>query len=63
MRVLVPFGRRTISAYLLGFGAAPEGQQLKSVLELLDEEPLWTDRQLVFSAGLPTTICIRWVKS
>jgi len=48
MRVLVPFGRRTISAYLLGFGAAPEGQQLKSVLELLDEEPLWTDRQLVF---------------
>ncbi len=48
IRVLVPFGRRTVSAYLLGFSAASEGQQLKTVLELLDDEPLWTDAQLAF---------------
>lgn len=36
IRVLVPFGRRRISAYVLGFGEPAPGQQLKEVLELLD---------------------------
>ena len=48
LRVYVPFGRRSISAYVLGFSEAPAGQQLKSVQDVLDNEPLWTERELVF---------------
>lgn len=48
IRVLVPFGRRRISAYVLGFGEPAPGQQLKEVLELLDEQPLWTEKELIF---------------
>jgi len=42
MRVLVPFGRRQITAYVLG-GAEkpPESADLKSVTDLLDDEPLF----------------------
>lgn len=47
-RVFVPFGRRKVTAYVLGFSAPPEGQQLKDVLELLDSEPLWTEAELTF---------------
>ncbi|NJD36814.1 MAG: primosomal protein N' [Geobacter sp.] len=48
IRVLVPFGRRRISAYVLGFGEPPPEQQLKEVLDLLDESPLWTEAELTF---------------
>lgn len=48
LRVFVPFGRRKVSAYVLGFSVAPEGQQLKEVLEVLDDEPLWTENELTF---------------
>jgi primosomal protein N' (replication factor Y) len=48
VRVLVTFGRRKVSAYVLGFNPPPAGQQLKAVLEVLDDEPLWTERELVF---------------
>jgi len=48
VRVLVPFGRRTISAYVLGFSQPPEGQRLKDLREVLDDEPLWTERELTF---------------
>ena len=48
LRVLVPFGRRKVSAYVLGFSTPPAGQQLKTVLEVLDDEPLWTERELNF---------------
>ena len=40
-RVLVPFGRRKITGYLLG-EAEPSGAELKEVLEVLDDEPLFT---------------------
>jgi len=48
VRVLVPFGRRKVSAYALGFSTPPAGQQLKTVLEVLDDEPLWTEQELGF---------------
>jgi len=47
-RVFVPFGRRKITAYILGFSNPPEDQQLKELLEVLDEEPLWTEAELTF---------------
>jgi len=46
-RVLVPFGRRKVTGYLLGDAAAGPGE-LKEVLELLDDEPLFTPSELSF---------------
>jgi len=46
-RVLVPFGRRKVTGYLLGDAEAGSGE-LKEVLELLDEEPLFTRAELEF---------------
>lgn len=48
IRVFVPFGKRKVTAYLLGFSMPPPGQQLKDMLEVLDEEPLWTEKELTF---------------
>ncbi len=47
MRVLVPFGRRTLTAYVIGFNKHPTGE-LKEVLSLLDPEPLFTKEELEF---------------
>ena len=52
-RVLVPFGRRKITGYLLG-EAEPSGAELKEVLEVLDDEPLFTASELEF---------YRWIAS
>jgi len=46
-RVLVPFGRRKVTGYLLGL-AEPSGAELKELLEVLDEEPLFTASELAF---------------
>ncbi len=48
VRVLVPFGRRKVSAYVLGESPPPAGRQLKAVLEVLDDAPLWTAGELAF---------------
>ena len=47
-RVLVPFGRRKVTGYLLGDAEAPGAGELKEVLEVLDEEPLFTAAELEF---------------
>ncbi|AJE04532.1 replication restart helicase PriA [Geobacter pickeringii] len=44
-RVLVPFGRRTVTGYILGFGT-DEGRELRTIVDLLDEAPLFTLREL-----------------
>jgi primosomal protein N' (replication factor Y) (superfamily II helicase) len=46
-RVLVPFGRRKVTGYLLG-PAAAAGGELKEVIEVLDEAPLFTAGELDF---------------
>jgi len=46
-RVLVPFGRRKVTGYLLG-DAVATGGELKEVLEVLDDEPLFTAAELEF---------------
>lgn len=48
VRVFVPFGRRRITAYITGFSSPPEGRPLKELLEVLDDQPLWTDAELAF---------------
>ncbi len=48
VRLFVPFGRRKVTAYLLGFSPPPEGQELKDLIDVLDTEPLWTEKELGF---------------
>lgn len=48
VRVFVPFGKRKLSAYVLGFVQPGNQQQLKDVIEILDDEPLWNQQELTF---------------
>ncbi len=49
MRVLVPFGRRLLTGYAIGFPKeAPPGQQIKEICDVLDAEPLFTETDLLF---------------
>jgi len=54
LRVLVPFGKRTITGYILGFAQNADGLKVKEALEVLDTEPLFTDSDLEF---------YRWIAS
>jgi primosomal protein N' (replication factor Y) len=54
VRVLVPFGRRTVTAYLLGYGDPAATIPLREIIDVLDQEPLWTPQELEF---------FRWVAS
>ena len=40
-RVLVPFGRRRVTGYVLGPGRDIDHKEVKSVLDVLDEQPLF----------------------
>ncbi len=46
-RVLVPFGRRKLTGYVLGRAKTAEGE-LKEICEVLDPEPLFTPKELEF---------------
>lgn len=48
MRVLVPFGKRRVTAYVVGTREEKQGEELKEVIELLDAEPLFTERECAF---------------
>jgi primosomal protein N' (replication factor Y) len=47
-RVLVPLGKRTVTGYVVGSDARPEGLEIKDILEILDDEPLFTPHHLAF---------------
>jgi len=53
-RALVPFGKRHLTAYILGRARDPIGAELKEIIDVLDPEPLWTDGELEF---------FRWIAS
>jgi primosomal protein N' (replication factor Y) (superfamily II helicase) len=48
IRVLVPFGRRTVTGYVLGDGEAGSLQEVKHILDVLDSEPLFPESMLDF---------------
>lgn len=48
MRVLVPFGRRAVVAYLLNFTERSQQENLKIITDVIDHEPLWDAVQLQF---------------
>lgn len=48
MRVLVPFGRKRLSAWALGPGVQSEREDLKAVLDAPDAEPLFPEGMIPF---------------
>ncbi|WP_173198776.1 primosomal protein N' [Geobacter sp. SVR] len=53
-RVFVPFGGRRLSAYILGTVECDETGGLKEIIDVIDDEPLWTENELDF---------FRWIAS
>jgi primosomal protein N' (replication factor Y) len=53
-RVLIPFGRRKLTGYILAVAADSRIEKLREILEVLDDEPLWTAKEYEF---------FRWVAS
>jgi len=53
-RVFVPFGGRKLTAYVLAFVESSEFAKIKDVIDVLDDDPLWTDGELEF---------FRWIAS
>jgi len=47
-RVLVPFRNRVNIGFIVGFGEPPEGIELKSVIDVIDEKPLFDKPRLEF---------------
>lgn len=46
MRVLAPVGHRRLTGYIVGFSEPPENIELKEILDLLDEMPLFDEPML-----------------
>ncbi len=47
-RVLIPFGRRRITGYVLGSSQGFDHKEVKSVLDVLDEQPLFPSAMVPF---------------
>jgi len=47
-RVLVPFGRRKVTGYIVGSSPSTDIPSVKPIIELLDEEPLFNAEDLEF---------------
>jgi primosomal protein N' (replication factor Y) len=48
MRVLVPFGRRTVTGYLIGPDRQPDCREIKQILDVLDDSPLFPETMIPF---------------
>ena len=55
-RVLVPFGRRTVTGYILGLTASAPAEiaNIKPIIDILDSEALFDEKRLRF---------LKWVSS
>ncbi|TAN60365.1 primosomal protein N' [bacterium] len=48
LRALVPFGKRTVTGYIVGFTHEPGVTGVKAIIDLLDEAPLFEEKRLKF---------------
>lgn len=48
-RVVVPFGRRRLEGYVVGFGAPPPGTGIKDISAVIERGPLFTPSQLALA--------------
>src|ERR1700756_2175406 len=47
-RVLVPFKSKRALGFIVGFGKPPEGLELREIIDIVDEEPLFDEKKLEF---------------
>ena len=47
-RVLIPLGRRRVTGYVLGSSREVDGKEVKAVLDVLDEQPLFPSAMVPF---------------
>jgi len=60
VRVLVPFGRKTRTGYVVGFAAESEVEELKTILRVLDAEPPLTDDLLLLTRWMADYYFCSW---
>lgn len=59
-RVLVPFGRREVEGYVVGFADESDVEDVKPILEVVDESPVFTDDLLQLAEWLSDHyLCLR----
>ncbi len=56
-RVLVPFGKRRLTGYIVGFPATKPSQEIKEICDVLDTEPLFAEEDLRFYQWAATYYC------
>lgn len=59
-RVKVPFARRILTGYVVGFANKPEVSNLKKIQGVLDREPLYDTRLLRFTSALARYYFCSW---
>ncbi len=47
-RVLTPFGRRRVTGYIFGSSPPPENKEIKPILDIIDEQPLFPATMVPF---------------
>ncbi|HQD18077.1 MAG TPA: primosomal protein N' [Bacillota bacterium] len=59
-RVLVPFGRRQVEGYVVGFVDEPDVDEVKPILDVVDPEPVFTEEQLQLAEWMSEHyLCLR----
>ena len=48
VRVVVPFGRRTVTGYITGLTEVPGVKDVKDIIDVLDPEPIFDEKRLRF---------------
>ncbi|MCX8045025.1 MAG: primosomal protein N' [Desulfobacterota bacterium] len=56
-RVLVPFGRRIITGYVLGEASSTPDAEIKDIIDILDPEPLFSSADLQFYRWISQYYC------
>lgn len=59
-RVLVPFGRRQVEGYVVGFVDQPDVEAVKPIIDVIDPEPVFTQDQLQLAEWMSDHyLCLR----
>ncbi len=56
-RVQVPFRNRDVIGFIIGFGEPPEGIELKEIIDVVDDAPLFDEKRLDFYKWLADYYC------
>ena len=59
-RVLVSFGRKYLTGYIVGFPESPEFERLKDILDLLDPAPILSDAMLRLTKWISEYYACSW---